>query len=357
MTTDLKQIRQKIDKVDQEIVKLLDSRAEAVIEAMNLKQASGAPAYTPQREAEILAQLAENPKLKLSRGALRSIYAEILSACRALKGRQKIALLGEKYGWVHDAALRQLGSEVEVQAFEHPRDVIKSLNQGYASLGYFPLAGDLPDIRFLLEELLAANYHIVAETRVRRTFALISRGVTDILKLKQILVTREFFPLVREWAQNISFPVKIVICRSVEEIVESLIDVSPIAGLVPAGVAKTIEANVLQEDIRAAEEWPYRCLTLRKEPELHQGKGQRGAVLFALQNHAGAMVELLDILRTEKLQLFSLQTHFFGSKPWKDLFFMDFEAAATADDHARVIKKLEGKALFLKNLGVYAVSE
>ncbi|HNV70266.1 MAG TPA: chorismate mutase [Candidatus Ozemobacteraceae bacterium] len=356
MTTDLKQIRQKIDQLDTEIVKLLESRAEAVIEAMNVKNESGAPAYTPQREAEILKRL-DKAKQKLGHAALRGIYAEILSACRALQGRQKVALLGEKFGWVHDAALKQLGSAVDVQAFEHPRDVIKSLNQGHANLGFFPLSGDLPDIRFLLEELLAQNYHIVAETRVRRTFSLISRGATDIMKVSQILVTKEFFPLVRDWAQSISFPVKIVICRTVDEIVESLVDVSPIAGLIPAAVAKTIDANMLQEEIKASEEWPYRCLTLRREPEQHIGKGQRAAVLFALQNNVGSMGELLDVLRAEKLQLYSIQTYFFGSKPWKDLFFMDFEAAVTADEQTRILKKLESKTLFLKNLGVYSVTE
>jgi len=71
----------------QQILNLLNQRAEAALQIGNLKRRQGTPSYVPEREAEILRQLsAQNPG-PLTADNLAAIWREVLSACRALEGR------------------------------------------------------------------------------------------------------------------------------------------------------------------------------------------------------------------------------------------------------------------------------
>ena len=50
-------LRQKIDSLDDHILKLLNERAEVVIDVGHLKEGSSADFYVPSREQEIYARL------------------------------------------------------------------------------------------------------------------------------------------------------------------------------------------------------------------------------------------------------------------------------------------------------------
>jgi len=54
VTQDLKQLRQQIDLVDTELVKLLARRKQLVASVGEIKQAAGVPIYAPDREQALL---------------------------------------------------------------------------------------------------------------------------------------------------------------------------------------------------------------------------------------------------------------------------------------------------------------
>ena len=60
MTGQLKQLRDKIDAIDSELLKLMSARAALALEIGQIK--NGMAAYRPEREAQVLARLRElNP--------------------------------------------------------------------------------------------------------------------------------------------------------------------------------------------------------------------------------------------------------------------------------------------------------
>lgn len=76
------ELRQRIDRIDEKIVKRLNERAEIVLAIKELKNQANLPIFDPQREQEILTKLALVNKGPLNNESLRDIYNKILSAMK-----------------------------------------------------------------------------------------------------------------------------------------------------------------------------------------------------------------------------------------------------------------------------------
>ena len=86
--TQLKGIRDKIDKLDQQIIKLINERASHAGEIGRLKTESGEDVFSPAREEQVLKQvldLHQQTGGPLDNTTVRAIFREIMSGSRALQ--------------------------------------------------------------------------------------------------------------------------------------------------------------------------------------------------------------------------------------------------------------------------------
>jgi chorismate mutase len=84
----LEALRDEIDKIDEVIVRLLDSRARCAYAIGRLKKESGANIYEPQREAAVMAHIGEvNARLggPLDQGAIARLYERIIDEARRIQ--------------------------------------------------------------------------------------------------------------------------------------------------------------------------------------------------------------------------------------------------------------------------------
>src|SRR2546429_9036994 len=81
---DLADWRTRINDLDNQILNLLNQRAEAALQIGNLKRRQGTPSYVPEREAEILRQLSAQNGGPPSSAKPASVLRPGLSPCRAL---------------------------------------------------------------------------------------------------------------------------------------------------------------------------------------------------------------------------------------------------------------------------------
>ena len=81
-------LREEIDKIDEVIVRLLDSRARCAYAVGRLKQEQGLGIYEPQREAAVIAHVREvNGKLggPLDADAITRLYERIMDEARRIQ--------------------------------------------------------------------------------------------------------------------------------------------------------------------------------------------------------------------------------------------------------------------------------
>ena len=81
----IRELRERVDEVDRELIRALNERARIVQEIMTLKAESGAPVYDPRREEEILQRVVEQNKGPIYDSSMRDIFELILHRIRDLE--------------------------------------------------------------------------------------------------------------------------------------------------------------------------------------------------------------------------------------------------------------------------------
>ena len=81
----LPSLRKQIDRVDRQLLRLLNRRAALALQVGALKQHRGLPIFDRRREADILRQAAAANRGPLSTRSIRALFQEILRQHRTLE--------------------------------------------------------------------------------------------------------------------------------------------------------------------------------------------------------------------------------------------------------------------------------
>jgi chorismate mutase len=81
----VRELRERVDEVDQELVEALSERARIVQEIMALKAGAGSPVYDPKREEEILQSVVERNPGPIYDSSMRDIVELIRHRIRDLE--------------------------------------------------------------------------------------------------------------------------------------------------------------------------------------------------------------------------------------------------------------------------------
>jgi chorismate mutase len=81
----VRELRERVDEVDRELIRALNERARIVQKIMALKAEAGAPVYDPRREEEILQRVVEQNEGPIYDSSMRDIFELILHRIRDLE--------------------------------------------------------------------------------------------------------------------------------------------------------------------------------------------------------------------------------------------------------------------------------
>src|SRR3989337_2610855 len=109
----LKELRLNIDDVDDKILELLNKRASLVIDIGKIKLEGKRDFHAPEREKEIYQRLSSNNKGPFPNQALKNVFREIMSASLSLEKPLKVAYLGPKATFTHQACMQYFGLSAE----------------------------------------------------------------------------------------------------------------------------------------------------------------------------------------------------------------------------------------------------
>ena len=83
--TRLDELRGRIDALDEQLVRLLNTRAECALEIGREKKAAGLEIYQPSREAEVLNHVQSVNSGPLDDGAIRRLFERVIDEARRLE--------------------------------------------------------------------------------------------------------------------------------------------------------------------------------------------------------------------------------------------------------------------------------
>src|SRR5258706_13993296 len=134
----LKQLRERIDALDLEILKLVSERPSAAHAIGKLK--GDGTVYRPEREAQVLRRLVAHNPGPLPEKAVTHLFSEVISACRALEDAFSVASLGPKGTFSEEAAVKHFGGQAPLMLCTSIDEVFRSVESG--NIGYGVVAGE-----------------------------------------------------------------------------------------------------------------------------------------------------------------------------------------------------------------------
>ena len=191
--------RARIDEIDRQLLRLLSQRAELSLEIGRAKRESGEPVLVPEREQEILDELARLNPGPLPAGAIRSIWSEILSASRGLQRPFRVAYLGPQGTNTHLAALRHFGSSAEFLPVRGIPEVFDEVERGRADVGVVPIENSSEGVvNHTLDGLIDSELLICGEVSLEIHHNLLSRAA-ELGDVKRVFSHPQALAQCRGW--------------------------------------------------------------------------------------------------------------------------------------------------------------
>src|SRR6202167_1740260 len=156
--------RKAIDKLDAQIVKLLNERTRHVLEIGEIKIKAGEAIYAPHRERAVFRRISSLNEGPIKDDSLRAIYREIMSSALSLEKSMTVAYLGPEATFTHQAAVQRFGSSLRYTAQKTIADIFSEVGKNRAEYGVVPVENSTEGVvTHTLDMFVDSNLRIVAQ--------------------------------------------------------------------------------------------------------------------------------------------------------------------------------------------------
>jgi chorismate mutase/prephenate dehydratase len=358
MSDQLKQYRDEIDAIDEQILKLINARAKLARQIGGLKE--DGVIYRPEREAQVLRRLQANNQGPLENEAVSHIFRAVMSNCRALEKELSIAFLGPLGTYSEEAALKQFGQGRQAVVCGSIDEVFRTLEANQADYGVVPVENSTEGaIGLTLDLLLSTPLKICGEITLPVHHCLLSKQ-TDIGKIHHVFSHAQSLSQCHEWL-NKNLPKSTreavtsnaVAAQMIHELVSA--DGTFAAAIASKRAAELFNLNVLAENIEDDPKNTTRFLVLGKHEVASSGK-DKTSVVMTTQNKPGAMLDLLEPLAKHGVSMTKFESRPSKQGLWDYVFFVDVEGHQTDAKVAAALQECASRASMLKVLGSYPVA-
>ncbi|MBP6484272.1 MAG: chorismate mutase, partial [Rhodoferax sp.] len=157
-------LRIEIDSIDQQLLALVNQRANVAEKVGELKRKEGSPFFRPDRVAQVIARIQDANPGPLLNQHVASIWREIMSACLALEAPQRVAVLGPQGTFCEQAAIEFFGSAADLIYCANFDEVFHATAAGTAQYGVVGMENSTEGVvARSLDLFLRSPVHVVGE--------------------------------------------------------------------------------------------------------------------------------------------------------------------------------------------------
>ena len=353
MPDNLKQLRARIDALDLEILKVVSERASAAHAIGKLKD--DGTVYRPEREAQVLRQLAEANPGPLPDKVIMHLFTEVISACRAMENAFSVASLGPRGTFSEEAVVKHFGGQAPVMLCTSIDEVFRSVESGSVGYGVVPIENSTEGaVGRTLDLLLSTPLKICGEVLLPVHQNLLSKS-NDISAVKRIFSHAQSLGQCNRWlAQNYPGAERVAVASNAEaaKLARDDAESAAIAGRTAAAhYGLTVMANNIEDEPSNT----TRFVVISPQ-EVPPSGNDKTSLVMSTRNVPGAIHELLTPLANNRVSMTRLESRPSRTGLWEYVFFLDMEGHQNEGHVARALEEMRELAAFLKILGSYPVA-
>ncbi len=375
---DLKDIRQRIDEIDDKLIELFIERMGLSKEVAEYKAATGTPILNMTREREILKKVCDKAGdmdlyahrlystiLELSRalqqehipqntGVRKQVEASLNKTYDAFPRGGMIACQGTEGAYGQMAADRMFpqGHLVFFKTFEAVFDAVES---GFCDFGVLPIENSSNgSVRETYDLLQTKNCKIVRSERLCIRHELMAKPGTKLSDIKTIISHEQAIGQCSKFLKSLGDKVSVVAVSNTAVAAEQVANCTDgsVAAIASHATAHLYGLEPVVKDIMDSDNNYTRFVCIAKDHQLYPGSDHIGLIL-ALQHKPGALYDILAKMAALEVNLIKLESCPVVGHDFEFMFFFEMQANVRDPKILGMLEAIEASCEQFVYLGNY----
>lgn len=376
---DLKELREKINQIDEKIINLLSDRRKLSRDIALAKENNKSPIRDQKREEELLRRLIRiGKKAGLDSNYLSKVFYEIIEDSIRLqqsfvqsylnkKTEKKksvvIAIQGIEGSYSFLAAQKfftHSGYRLNFLSKRRFDEVVEATEKGEADFAVLPIENTTSGgINEVYDLLLHTTLSIIGEEKFQVKHCFVALDDIPFQKIKKVYAHYQAAAQCSKFLEtlpNVAIEYFDDTAMSVQKIKEE--GNIAYAAIASEEAAKLFHVKILKRDIANQPENYTRFLIASRKPQtIDERIPCKTSIVMATSHTPGSLVEALNVFRKYNVNLTKLESRPIIGNPWEEMFYLDFEGNTASELIQKVLDELGQYTRFMKVLGSYPSQE
>lgn len=376
---DLKEIRQRIDEVDDKILALFLERMDLSRGVVEYKMEHSLPIVNKERERQILKEVKEkagdreeyayqlfSKLMELSKASQREIMSgntkvkkeiedALLPAEKVFPKTGSVACQGVEGANSQIAADKLLprGDIMYVKTFEAVFDAVEA---GFCEFGVLPIENNTHgSVRKVYELLQKKDFHIVRSTSLNIRHELLVKPGTKLSDVKVIRSHEQAIGQCSKFLASLPPSIKVEACANTamaaKEVSESDGSIAAIASHDCRGL---YGLELLKDDIQDSDNNYTKFILITKKLSIYAGSN-RISLILACPNKPGALGDILQMFSSHGVNMLKLESCPVTGRNFEFIFYIELDASVRDSGVIPMLEELERECDSFTFLGNYPV--
>ncbi|HEX4857148.1 MAG TPA: prephenate dehydratase [Limnobacter sp.] len=356
INSELLKFRDQIDEIDQQLLVLLNKRASLAQSIGHVKAKTDAPVMRPEREAQVLDKLNAANNGPLNGQHIKTLFKEIMSACRSLEREVNVAFLGPLGTYSEQAVWAFFGHCVQAEPVETIEEAFRQLQAQQVDFALVPVENSTEgSVARTLDALVESNTLICGEVQLPIHHQLLCKTGT-LEGIQKICAHPQALAQCRGWLAQYAPNIVQETVASNGAAAKLASEDSTVAAIAGQAARERYGLKAYQEHIQDDAHNTTRFLVLGNQPTGPSGQ-DKTSLVASVPNQPGAVYKMLEPFNAENVSMTRLESRPARNGRWEYYFFIDLQGHQSEPAVAKALEQLKKNASFLKVLGSYPAAQ
>lgn len=354
--SDLDGLRNEIDRINGEILKLLNRRAELAIEVGKVKREMKSDFHVLDREHKIYQKLEKMNKGPFPNSGIRPVFREIISASLSLEHELRVVYLGPEATFSHLAAIKQFGQSATFVQSRSLRDIFTMVEHDEYDYGVVPIENTTEGVvNPTLDMFIDSPLKIAAEILLVVSHHLLSKKGT-LQGIKEIHSHAQAIAQCSGWLERNVPTIPAVEVFSTAKAAETAAHNPRVAAIAGEFAASFYGLKPIYKHIEDNDKNITRFWVISKRSTGPTGE-DKTSIMLSIKDGVGALHKTLQPFSRHRINMTKIESRPFRQRPWEYIFFIDIEGHMEDPGVKKALAAVKPTVQFLKILGSYPRSE
>ena len=376
---DLNELRNEINTIDDEILKLFLRRMDVAEQVADYKRAHDLPIYQPQREREILKTVAEKAGDEMG-GYARVLFSMLMELSKSNQNRrisprlelhQKIAdaiehtpRLFPRAPMVACQGLEGANSQIACEKiFQNPcilyfksfEGVFSAIEQGLCQYGILPIENSTAgSVKKVYDLMIHHKFSIIRTFRLKVDHNLLAKPGTSLTDIKEVYSHEQALNQCCGFLEKLP-GVKVIAVENTAVAARMVAESgrSDVAAIASRSCAELYGLHNLASSIQDKDNNRTRFICISKNLEIYPG-ADKTSIMLTLPHRPGALYRVLARLYALGINVTKLESRPIPDRDFEFMFYFDLDTSIYSEEFVQLMCDLDELSEQMRYLGSYS---